>query len=93
MHQFNSIMSAEGECQTSHWQVSMNLEAYAELYQLGQKTTIVDCVSNRPLPYNLYSPPSAAAREHFYQPKTFKLTDCWNELKENIREACTLLSA
>ena len=28
---------------------------YAGRYQLGQKTTIVDCVSNRPVPCDLYT--------------------------------------
>jgi hypothetical protein len=41
------------------WAGSTNQEAYsAGRYQLGQKTTIVGCVSNRPLPCDLYSAPS-----------------------------------
>jgi hypothetical protein len=35
------------------WAGSTNLKRWQ--YQLGQKTTIVDCVSNRPVPCDLYS--------------------------------------
>src|SRR5712664_2684560 len=42
------------------WAGSTNPRAYSMLccagrYQLGQKTTIVDCVSNPPVPCDLYS--------------------------------------
>jgi hypothetical protein len=41
--------------------------------QLGQKTTIIDCVSNRPLPCDLYSAPSLQAMRNAHL--TYKQTE------------------
>ena len=70
MYQFNNIMSAEGECRTSHGQVSMNLETYAGLYQLGQKTTIVDCVTQVAIDHS-HTTYIVPPLQCFYRPKTF----------------------
>ena len=62
---FSRVYYQENEFHPLHlselpWAGSMDPRAYSMhfctgRYQLGQKTTIVDCVSNRPLPCDLYS--------------------------------------